>query len=171
MEGGHLMGYSGSCNSSPFPVSKQIQSIDPMIVSVHRVFENSTPSSGYCWNVRMVCIQSETDHSAASQKECNASLEIMQDFAHGYLDPVIYCVITPSTVMRLRWWKVIAPEGPLCMLLSISECVLNVCYDIFSFLFYFACSSIRDDPMVLLKKYTGNEFYKMVVTPLGPLVS
>ncbi len=60
--------YSASCNTSPFPVSKQIQSIDPMIVSVHNVFENSTPSFGYCWNVRMVCIQSETDHSTAFQK-------------------------------------------------------------------------------------------------------
>ncbi|XP_035855443.1 pleckstrin homology domain-containing family A member 7 isoform X2 [Sander lucioperca] len=30
----------------------KIQSIDPMIVSVHNVFENSTPQSfGYCWNV------------------------------------------------------------------------------------------------------------------------
>ncbi|XP_076585068.1 pleckstrin homology domain-containing family A member 7 isoform X6 [Chaetodon auriga] len=29
----------------------KIQSIDPMIVSVHNVFENSTPSFGYCWNV------------------------------------------------------------------------------------------------------------------------
>lgn len=68
MEGGHLTMYSASCNTSPFPVSKQIQSIDPMIVSVHNVFENSTPSFGYCWNVRMVCIQSETDHSTAFQK-------------------------------------------------------------------------------------------------------
>lgn len=86
--------YSTSCNSSPFPVSKQIQSIDPMIVSVHNVFENSTPQSfGYCWNVRTVCIQSETDHSTAFQKECDASLEIMQDFAHGYLDLIIHCVI------------------------------------------------------------------------------
>ncbi|XP_074522940.1 pleckstrin homology domain-containing family A member 7 isoform X18 [Halichoeres trimaculatus] len=29
----------------------KIQSIDPMILSVHNVFENSTPSFGYCWNV------------------------------------------------------------------------------------------------------------------------
>lgn len=58
--GGHLMVRTTSCNSSPFPVSKQIQSIDPMMVSVHNVFENSTPSLGYSWNVRMVCIQSET---------------------------------------------------------------------------------------------------------------
>uniref|UniRef100_UPI0037E7563E pleckstrin homology domain-containing family A member 7 n=1 Tax=Semicossyphus pulcher TaxID=241346 RepID=UPI0037E7563E len=29
----------------------KIQSIDPMIVSVHNVFENPTPSFGYCWNV------------------------------------------------------------------------------------------------------------------------
>lgn len=72
--------YSTSCNISPFPVSKQIQSIDPMIVSVHNVFENSSPSFGYCWNVRMVCIQSDKrDHSTAFQKECDASLEIIKD--------------------------------------------------------------------------------------------
>ncbi|XP_065808981.1 pleckstrin homology domain-containing family A member 7 isoform X8 [Labrus bergylta] len=29
----------------------KIQSIDPMIVSVHNVFENSSPSFGYSWNV------------------------------------------------------------------------------------------------------------------------
>lgn len=82
------MMYITSCNSSPFPVSKQIQSIDPMIVSVHNVFENSAPSLGYSWNVRMVCIQSETDTSTAFQKECDASLEFMQDFARGYLDTI-----------------------------------------------------------------------------------
>lgn len=76
MERSHPVMYSKSYNS-PFPVSKQIQSIDPMIVSVHNVFENSTPSLGYCCNVRMVCIQSETDISTAFQKECNASLEFM----------------------------------------------------------------------------------------------
>lgn len=74
-----------SCDSSPFPVSKQIQSIDPMIASVRNVFENSTPQSfGYCWNVRTVCIQSETDHSTAFQKECDASRDVMQDYGHGY---------------------------------------------------------------------------------------
>lgn len=45
----------------PSPVSKQIQSIDPMIgVSVHNVFES--PSLGYCFNVRMVCIQKPDTH-------------------------------------------------------------------------------------------------------------
>lgn len=93
MEKGHLAMYSTFCNTSPFPVLKQIQRIDPMIVSIHNVFENSTPSFGYCLNVRMVCIQSEKDHSTALQMECDASLEITQDFAHEYLDPIIHCVI------------------------------------------------------------------------------
>lgn len=94
MEGCHLLMYSTSYNSSPFAVSKQIQSIDPMIVSVHNVFENSTPHSfGYCWNVRTVCIQSEKHNFTALQNECDASLEIMKDLAHGYRTPIVHCVI------------------------------------------------------------------------------
>lgn len=59
-------------------------SYNPMGVSVHS--ENSTPSFGHCCNVRMVCIQSETDHSTAFSMKCAASLEIMPDFAHKSLD-------------------------------------------------------------------------------------
>lgn len=92
MEGGHLAMHRTSCNASPFPVSKQIQSIEPMVVSVRNVFENSTPSFGCCCNVRMVCIQSETDHSSASQMECDASVDILQDFTHESLDLIFHCM-------------------------------------------------------------------------------
>lgn len=155
MEGGHVTMYSTSCNTTPFPVSKQIQSIDPMIVSVHNVFENSPPSFGHCWNVRMVCIQSETDHSTAFQKECDASLEIMQDFAHGYLDTIIHCVILQHCY---EIWddgkEVVMPEGFLACCWAFLN-VLDVCL-ISSLCFSFACCSIRNYPMVLFKKYTGN---------------
>lgn len=68
--------HSMSRDSSPLPVLKPFQSIDPIVVSVH----NEYPT-----NVRMVCIQSETGHSTAFYIEFAASLDIMPDFAHESL--------------------------------------------------------------------------------------
>lgn len=47
-----------SCSSSP--VSKQIQSHEPLIVSVHSGFENATVTFGCCCNVRKVLFQRQT---------------------------------------------------------------------------------------------------------------